>query len=254
MRADLRDVTFLILVRLDSVQRIENVVAVANTLVKYFDTHVTVLEAADHNNGILRSLLSRKVTYRFSEDKDPVLYKTKHFNSMVPDVATKYMAIWDADVVVDKKAIVEAVEKLRRGDVDVASPYNGKCFNTSDILRAIFLLRKDVRVLYRHLNKMELLHDRMLVGGAIIVEKQKYIYAGMENEKHYGWGDDDFDRYYRFERLGFRIYRVNTCLFHLSHPRASNSWFASSTQSKISSNERFRIENSSKQEICKDHQ
>ena len=96
---------------------------------------------------------------------------------------------------------------------------------------------------------MDLLHHRTLVGGAVLVDREKYIYAGMENEKHYGWGDDDFDRFYRFERLCFRIHRVDTCLFHLSHPKAMNSSFASPVQQKISSYERYKIESSCKSEV-----
>ena len=249
MRVDLKDVTFLILVRLDSVQRLENIVTVMDALLKYFDTNVTVVEASGYNNGILKTLLNRKVKYQFKEDKDPVLYKTRHFNAMIPDVATKYIAIWDADVAVDKKAVLEAVTKLRSEEADVAWPYNGICYNTSEILRTLFMKRKDIRILYRHRDKMVLFHNRLLVGGAVLVNKEKYIYAGMENEKHYGWGDDDFDRAYRFEWLGFKIHRVDTCLFHLSHPRAINSSFASPIQQKISSSERFKTESSSKQEL-----
>jgi len=249
MKRDLKDVTFLILVRLDSIERLENAVTVTNALCKYFNTNITVLEADSYNNGILKSLLHRKVRYLFTEDKDPVLYKTKHFNSLIPDVTTKYLAIWDADVVIDKKAVLEAVAKLRSGEADVAYPYNGKCFNTSEIVRTLFFKQKDIRLLYRHTEKMELLHERLLVGGAVLVDKEKYIYAGMENEKHYGWGDDDFDRFYRFKRLELNVHRVDTCLFHLSHPRASNSTFASSVQAKRSSNERYKTENSSKEEI-----
>jgi len=216
MKSDLNDVSFLILIRLDSIQRLENIITVTNMLTKYFDTKIFVFEADSYNNGILKSLLSKKINYQFKEDKDPVLYKTKHINSMIPDITSKYIAIWDADIVVNKNAILEAVSKLRSHKANVAYPYNGKCFNTSEILRAFFLKRKDIRLLYRHISKMELLYKHPLVGGAVLVDKEKYIYAGMENEKHYGWSNDDFDRYYRFERLGFEIYRVNTCLFHLS--------------------------------------
>ena len=249
MKADLKDVTFLILVRLDSIQRLENVVTVTDALFKHFDTHVTVVEASGFNNGILQKLLNSKINYLFREDKDPILYKTKHFNAMMPDVSTQYIAIWDADVVVDKKAVLEAVAMLRSQTADAAYPYNGKCYNTSEILRTLFFKRKDIRVLYRHIDKMDLFHNRLLHGGAVLANREKYIQAGMENEKHYGWGDDDFDRFYRFERLGYKIHRVDTCLFHLSHPRATNSAFASSTQRKISSSERFKTESSSKEEI-----
>jgi hypothetical protein len=249
MKTDLKDVTFFILVRLDSIQRLENVMAVTGDLLKYFDTHVTVVESSGYNNGTLKTLLNRKVNYRFMEDKDPILYKTRHFNVMMSDVSTQYIAIWDADVVVDKKAILEAVTMLRDQTADVAYPYNGKCYNTSEILRTLFLKRKDIRVLYRHMAKMTFLYEHNLAGGAVLTSKEKYIHAGMENEKYYGWGDDDSDRHYRFKGLEYKIHRVSTCLFHLSHPRAINSTFASSAHKKISQNERFKIESSSKHEV-----
>lgn len=184
--------------------------------------------------------------YQYIIDKDPVLYKTKHFNMMVHDVATKYVAIWDTDAVVDKDAIIDAVNQLRSQKADVAYPYDGRSFDTSEILRTLFLKQNDIRLLYRHIKKMDLLHERLLVGGAVLIDKNMYILAGLENERYYGWGDDDFDRFYRFQRLGFKIYRGNTCLFHLSHPRSINSFFSSYIQSKISSNERWKIEHSSK--------
>lgn len=253
MKTDLTDVTFLILVRLDSIQRMENIVNVTDALLRYFSTNITVVEAAYYNNGFLKSLLNKKVNYQYREDKDPVLYKTKHFNSMVLDVTTKYVSIWDADVVIDKKAILDAITILRSQEADVAYPYDGRTFNTSEILRTLFLKQKNVRFLFRHIKKMDLLHERLLVGGAVLIDKEKYIFAGMENKNHYGWGDDDFDRFYRFQRLGFKIYRVNTCLFHLSHPRSINSSFSSSIQSKISTNERWKVEHSSKLEVLKNH-
>ncbi|MDR2586229.1 MAG: hypothetical protein LBC84_08455 [Prevotellaceae bacterium] len=249
MKTDLKDVTILILLRLDSIQRLENVVAVTDSLCTYFDTHINLVEASSFNSGMVKRLINKKINYQFIEDKDPILYKTRHFNSMMQDVTTPYIAIWDADVVVDQKAVFESITMLRNHTADVAYPYNGKCYNTSEILRTLFLKRKNIRTLYRHTDKMDLFHNRLLNGGAVFADREKYISAGMENEKHYGWGDDDFDRFYRFERLGFSIHRVDTCLFHLSHPRAQNSSFSSSIQKKTSSNERFKTESSSKQEI-----
>jgi predicted glycosyltransferase involved in capsule biosynthesis len=252
MKTDLTDITFLILVRLDSIQRLENILCVTEQLCRHFNTNVIVREADNHNNGMLKSLLSRKVRYEFIEDKDPVLYKTKHFNQMVRQVKTAYLAIWDADIVVDKRAIVDCADKLRKNEADVTYPYNGICFDVPDIVKNAFLKKEDVRFLFRHKNKMERLYPHPLVGGAVMMNIEKYLQAGAENEKHYGWGNDDFDRYYRFVGLGYKIYRVNTSLFHLSHPRGDNSQFRSPVSNKISSAVRFRMESSSKLELQND--
>ncbi|WP_165043899.1 hypothetical protein [Dysgonomonas sp. ZJ709] len=249
MKTDLSDITFLILIRLDSIQRLENIIVVTNQICHYFNTNILVLEAADHNNGVLKALLNKKIKYMFLEDKDPVLYKTYYLNIMALDVNTPFLAIWDTDIVIDRIAIMDAIDHLRNGNTDVSYPYNGKCFEISELLRNYYLKKKNSRLLYRHKNKLDLLYPHLLTGGAVFVNTQKYYAAGMENEIHYGWGNDDFDRYFRFIGLGYKIYRVDTCLFHLWHPRGENSKFRSTTAKKISGNERFRIESSSKDEI-----
>lgn len=45
------------------------------------------------------------------------------------------------------------------------------------------------------------------VGGAIFVQTNKYLQAGMENEDFYGWGLEDGERHYRWLSFGYRIYR-----------------------------------------------
>src|SRR5690606_24008666 len=106
------------------------------------------------------------------EDKDPVLHKTKYYNLMTSECNTPILSIWDTDIVIDKKAIIEAVSHLRIG-IDVAYTYNGVCYNVSDIIRKLYSSKKDIRILYRHRNKLELLYEHLLVGGAVFFNKEK---------------------------------------------------------------------------------
>lgn len=252
MKNALSDMTFLILIRLDSIHRLENILIVTQQLCRYFNTNVIVREADSYNNGILKSLLNKKINYEFIEDKDPVLYKTKHFNQLVLAVNTPFIAIWDADIIPDKKAIIRSMEQLRKNEADIVYPYNGICYNIPKSIRSLYLKKKDTQLLFRHLNKMDRLYPYALAGGAVIMDKEKFIQAGGENEAHYGWGNDDFDRYYRFTGLGYKIHRINTPLFHLSHLRGDNSQFRSLIFRKISSSIRFRMESSCRQELEKD--
>ncbi len=250
MKVNLKDTTFLIAVRLDSIQRLENTLVVTSQICRYFDTNICLVEVAEYNNGILKSLLSPKVTYTFIEDKDNVFYRTKYFNQFTSILETPIIALWDTDVVIDKNAIVEAVESIRMNNADIAYPYNGVFWETSEIMRQYYLKTKDIRTLYRNVNKHDHLYKhRMMMGGAVIVNRIKYIDAGMENEKHYGWGNEDFDRFFRFEALNYNIYRVNTPLFHLRHPRGSNSLFRLKIFERLSSDESIRMRNSSKEDI-----
>ncbi|PXV65849.1 GT2 family glycosyltransferase [Dysgonomonas alginatilytica] len=249
MKTNLSDVTFIIAIKLDSIQRLENIIVVINCLCRYFDTNIVILEADNYNNGILKYLLNKKVRYLFIEDRDPIFHRTKYFNQMVKDISSPYIALWDSDIVIDKNAILEAVTKLRNKEADITLPYNGICLEIPEIIRTLFIKKNDLKILHRHQNKMDRLYPHLLVGGAVIVDREKYIQAGMENEKHYGWGNDDFDRHFRFVALNYKVYRTNKVLFHLWHPRGNNSQFRSFVSQQISDSQHLLMKNSSKEEI-----
>ena len=123
------------------------------------------------------------------------------------------------------------------------------CLEVSDIIRELYLKKRNIKMLYRHKDKMERLYPHALTGGAIFFNKEKFIEIGMENEVHYGWGNDDFDRFARAKNYGLKIYRTENCLFHLWHSRGINSHFRSDIQRYISSDELRRAESSSKEDI-----
>ena len=236
MKTDLTDLTFIFLVRLDSIQRLENIKIVTDSLLKNFDTTVYVLEADSYNNGFLKKNLNKKIRYQFIEDRDPVLYKTKYYNYMVSKVFTKYFSIWDTDTVVDKNAICDSMKHLRE-EADVAYPYGGFFYEVPEAIKKYYFKHQDIRILKRHFGKMNLLYEKVLFGGAVIMRKDKYLQAGGDNEEIYGWGNDDFTRHARFMANKFNIYRTKEKLFHLCHPRGINSQFRSSFSKKISDRE-----------------
>lgn len=75
MKADLTDTTFLILVRLDSIERLENVVNITQMLLTYFDTHVIVMEADNHSNGVLKNCSLKELLVDISKIKTPYYIK-----------------------------------------------------------------------------------------------------------------------------------------------------------------------------------
>ena len=251
MKTNLTDVTFLILVRLDSIERLENTLIITESLVKYFDTNVVVWEADSYNKGLLQKLINRRINYRFIEDKDSVLHKTMYYNQMSKKVKTPYMAIWDTDTVVDEKAIMESVIKLRE-EYDSVYPYAGSFYEIPEMIKRLYVKRKDIRILYRNQDKMRLLYDKILYGGAVFVKKVKYMETGGDSETIYGWGNDDFYRYEKWKTLGYRIFRTQNPLFHLPHPRGINSRFRSQFSSKISIAEMINLTNSIKEEIMRE--
>ena len=70
MKTDLKDVTFMIPVRIDSIIRLENLISVVQYLSRHFDCRIMILEADAYNNGIIKKLLGPKIEYHFIEDYD----------------------------------------------------------------------------------------------------------------------------------------------------------------------------------------
>jgi hypothetical protein len=96
---------------------------------------------------------------------------------------------------------------------------------------------------------MNLLYEKVLFGGALFIKTDKYIEAGGDNEKIYGWGNDDFVRHKICQIMDYKIYRTPNPLFHLSHPRGKNSSYSSYFASRISASEYTRLKNSSIEDI-----
>lgn len=249
MKQDLLDTTFLIPIRLDGIIRLENLILSIQYIQKHFATHIKVLEASDYNNGFIEKLIGKGVDYYFIEDRDPVFYRTKYLNKMTEWSDTTYLAIWDADIIISKEQTMDAITQLREGRVDMIYPYDGHFFDTSEPVRELFLKTKNIKVLTSNSGKMSLPYGTQMVGGAFMVNRLAYVKAGKENERFYGWGPEDGERFHRWKNLGLRVKHSFGNLYHLSHPRGANSSFRSESQQRHTQIELVLTQQSSKEEI-----
>lgn len=236
-KTDLTDVTFIIPVRLDSVDRLENILAITQYLCSNFETNIWVSEYASYNNCILKKLLHKKIQYTFTEDQDPVLYRTRFLNQMIRVIDKEFVAVWDTDVIIQKNQILKAVELLRSGSADFVYPYENLFFDTSPIMRKLYLQKRRIEILELNATKMKALYQPNPVGGAFIANMNSYKAAGLENENFYGWGPEDHERFHRWENKGFKIKRVQGPLFHLSHTRGVNSTYRNTDQLRLNRKE-----------------
>jgi len=224
----------MILYRGDTIQRLENVVEIIRILSSFSNVVVYIREATNYNNKIIQSSVKSFTNYEFVIDRDPILHKTKHFNEMLRNVTTEFVGIWDTDVIAYKESFLECFEKLKKGEVTLALPYNGVCLDTSSIIRQVYLQKQKFDILVDNMQKMKRLQPYVLTGGAVLMHTETFRLLGGENENYYGWGDDDYDRYIRFMNNGYAIYRSKNVLFHLTHPRSYNSNYNSRLHQQIS--------------------
>ncbi len=245
---NLKDVTFLIQVQLDSIDRLVNLKMVINFLQENFDTNIQILEAGHFNNGLIQQFIPRNISYRFIEDYDPVYYRTLYINKMVDNCKTPFLSVWETDIVVPPEQVIAAVEMLRNNSADFTSPYEKKALDTSFLIRQLFYENQDWKLLDKHQNKMKKMYPPNPVGGAFFANKLKYIEAGMENLFFYGWGIEDGERIIRWKKLGYKYERVQGNLYHLTHTRMQNSTHNAKQRSyKLS--ELNRIRNMTKEEL-----
>lgn len=219
--------TILVLFRADSVRRLNNLSAVINLFRSLHHCSVYIREADCIQNHLLPTILPDHIKYEYVEDHDTILHKTWHFNQMLKSVSDPIIGIWDTDIIPYPEALDECLRKISQHDTALALPYNGICLDTSETIANLYCENYEFSILDRYRHLMKYLNNQRLTGGAVLMNRKAFISLGAENENYYGWGDDDFDRYIRFMNSGLRIFRSQTPLFHLTHPRGKNSCFSS---------------------------
>lgn len=216
--------TIVIPVRIDCTERKKNLDTVLLSLLKETSSFIIILEA-DTEQRYYFSEPSDRVKSIFIYDENPIFHRTRYLNKLLKISDTDIVGIWDTDVIVDTKQIKEAIQRIKQG-VTLCYPYDG---------RFLFLnpeqsddARNDV-ISFLHTENINRIKaprmGRPSVGGAFIVNKQRYLQAGGENENVYGWGPEDAERLKRMDILEEPIERIEGPLFHLHHPRGVNSTF-----------------------------
>lgn len=211
-------ISIVIPLRVDSKERSDNLNFILSLLLQEPFVDVDILEAdVEQRFHLLHH--DERVRHRFVEDSDRVFHRTRYLNRLLLAARHPIVGVWDTDVIISFAQLTAAVEQVRLGSV-MSFPYDGRFIFLNE--KESLAVREDVSVL----GKMEISYGgRPSVGGAFLVDRDKYLEAGGENERFYGWGPEDAERVKRLEILELPVSRVEGPLFHLYHPRGMNSGF-----------------------------
>ena len=188
---DLKDVTFIIPVRIDSIERLENLQLVTNYLLENFQTHILIVEAADRNNQFLSQLLNSEIEIFFTKDSNAIFHRTKYINFLAKKVFTPFVAVWDSDVLVAVDQVKTAINLFRRKLDDFVYPYDGRFLDTGIEIRKKFMAYRNINDLEANLDSMIPLYGFSATGGGFYANILSYMNAGLENESFAGWGVED---------------------------------------------------------------
>ena len=245
----LNDVTFVIPLRVDSPERSRNLDILTDFITLHFDSRILVIEADSRQRYFIRNN-HHNLHYLFIEDDRHVFHRTRYMNILNATVDTPVIAGWDTDVVLAPQQIVDTVMQVRCGNAVMGLPYDGIMFNTTDELTRRYQDTLDYRILIKNTNSLRPMYGNSSVGGGFIVDTEKYLRAGGENENFSGWGPEDCERVKRMEILYPQlIYRARGGMYHLWHPRYLNSWYADKQYEINSKKEYLKVCGMSRDEL-----
>lgn len=217
------DLTFVIPVRIDSIFRLRNLKSVVEFYSRHLASNFIILEADTKSRIPVGTFTDHNVQFLFEGDENPIFHRTKYINRLLKKTVTPYAAIWDTDAVCPLEGVKKAHELLLTDKSTMVYPYDGIFWQVNRFFSSCFHRTCDIDLLSKFPQPRVLMDGYHSVGGAFMVNIERYRKVGWENEHFIGWGPEDKERFKRLEILGDCPIRVDGVLYHLYHTRGQNS-------------------------------
>ena len=255
MKHDLKDVTFIIPLQIETDDRLRNIILTTSFLLNTFDTNVIIKEVDEEPIFQQWALPAIKrivgdtsgLNYIFEKHNrnDDAFHRTKVLNDMVLLADTKIVVNYDSDIILPVSSYLEAVEKLKT--CDVVYPYRfGERGERKVKLDTQFDNKPAIDTFEQHPEikaYLESGYDENALEGKYFYyphqqgegwaeygmvqffNKQVYLDGYLENENFIAYAPEDVERHHRWTLLGYDIQRVDNYAYHFEHKRTPNSWF-----------------------------
>ena len=217
MKNDLSDVSFLIALKVDSNDRVNNLDITIDYLNHYFDTEIIICE-----QGPVPVLENRYSSCKYVFHQiDEFFNRQKGVNIAARHSTKPFIAHYDADILLEPEQITKTVDALRSKEVEFVLPYNGHFY---DVPKQFHAQIADTKTLTGFtVNDCELFTVRG-VGGVVFFDRNVFWKNGGANENFKGLGYEDNEIFDRFRILKTKMARINKPLFHLNHVRKETSY------------------------------
>jgi hypothetical protein len=233
MKIDLSEATFIIPIRIESQDRLRNVITTTAFLIDNFDTNIIIKEV-DSESVFIRDVVpvlkdfydvDTHIFHIFEKSDEPLFHRQRVLNEMVAEAKTEIVVNYDCDVLLPLDSYHESYQSILHHTHDVIYPYGQgiyqKQVRATDEVVSKFLETSD----YKYLDEVSNLHTSDF-GWVQFFNRQVYIKGGLENENFKAYAPEDKERFYRFTTLGYNVGRINDYVYHLEHARGENSWFS----------------------------
>lgn len=229
----MKDLTFLLPCRIESEDRLKNVVTSVTYLLKNFPEAKVILKEVDNQSKfkfralpvIKKYVSTENLIHIFEESDEKFFHKTRILNDLLVASDTKIVYNHDVDIVLPKRSYEIAYNAITSGNADVVYPFGCGVYqwavNYSEELLFKFLDSNfDLNILTSHKFRVA-----SSIGWGQMIKREVEINAGLWNENFISWGAEDCEFYFRLNSFGFKVGRVNEDIYHFEHGRTFNSHY-----------------------------
>ena len=243
-RFDLKKSTFIIPLRIETEDRMRNIVTTLIYLTRLFDTNIIVKEV-DKESIYLREvqpLLEQAlepemlscINHIFEKNDEFTFHRTKILNDMLWMVDTPVVVNYDSDIILPVETYIYATNMISKGwvhpDAEGGEPvkivypygfgnYQFQCHVGDNEVTNFINSGFNFEYFNGHMRQWDAKY-----GFCQFVDTEEYKKLGGENENFIAYGYEDDERYFRFNLLS-SVARINDYVYHLEHGRTKNSWF-----------------------------
>ncbi len=243
-RFDLQKCTFIIPLRIETADRMRNILTTLIYLTRNFNSKVIVKEVDKESvyerevlpllKQALESEMLSCIHHIFEKSDDFTFHRTKILNDMLWMVDTPVVCNYDSDIILPLESYINATNMISKGwvhpDVEGGEPvkvvypygfgtYQLQCHvddeHVTDFINSGF----NFEAFNGRLREWDAKY-----GFCQFFDTEEYKKLGGENENFIAYGYEDDERYYRFNLLS-SVARITEQVFHLEHGRTKNSWF-----------------------------
>lgn len=229
----LENTTFIIPLRIESDDRMRNIITILCFLLSKFNSKVIVKEHDTHSifsQHVLPQIKEflgdgiNNLTHIFEKSEDIVFHRTRFLNEMLNLSDTDVVVNYDCDILLNEETYYKSTGKIIDDGYDLVYPYGKgsyqqQVFANDEVVSQFINQNFNFDVLMH--NSQNYLSDR---GHVQFFKRSSYIEGGMENENFMAYGPEDWERHDRFVKLGYKVGRVDDIIYHFEHKRTQNSW------------------------------
>ena len=223
---DLSDCTFIIPLKIDSPERERNIDLILSYLTSHFITTVVVTEADAYPkfDEKIKKFKAYGVHYDFVELKDgEPFHRTRYLNEMLAGVTSPITVNYDADVILPIESYKLARDMIREESYDLVYPFSKSPKSQINItIHEQLSIKEIIANEFTDFGNYESSSGQTGYGCCQFFNTDSYRNGFMENESFISWGPEDYERFYRFDKLGYKIGRSGTVVVHFEHSRVGN--------------------------------